>query len=145
MSRLLPTQGSNSSSLMVIGLISRKTLLFLLAPDWPATRHHFQTHCHCGPMQCGLERMKSSTVIDTSCGVIAILCVRSKSTRTLGTASRCGTWMAPRYPLQQPASTGCRGLPRQQSGPRRPQRWSPSHPNTTPRFLSWACTLGWAP
>jgi hypothetical protein len=62
---------------------------------WPATRHHFQRHSHCGPAGCGLETMKSSTVIRTLCGVIAVPCVHSKSTRTLGMVSRCGTCMAP--------------------------------------------------
>jgi hypothetical protein len=80
---------------MVIELVSRKTFLFLLAPDWPATRHHFQTQSHCGPGGCRLERIKLFTVIKTWCSIIAGPCMRSKQIRMLGMARRCGTGMAP--------------------------------------------------
>ncbi len=93
---------------MAMGLVSRKTLLFPLAPDWPTTRHYFQTHSHCGLAGCELETMKLATVIRTSCDVIIVPCVHSKSTRTLGMASRCGTCMAPE--VSSPA-TGVHRVP----------------------------------
>ncbi len=75
---------------MVMGTVSRNTLLFPLFPDWHATRHQCCTHYHCCPKWWQLFWMKSSMVVSTSCGVIAGPGMQSRLMSVFGIARRQG-------------------------------------------------------